>query len=306
MRRLSLLLIIASLIGGAIIASRSKPSGVSLDSAVTLWSDGLRDADQAGMGLTRMSDADEMRIGSEIAAAMQQSGNEDAAASAYISKVGALLIPGGQRKGISYHFHVLQSPVVNAFALPGGHVFVYSGLLDFVQSEAELASVLGHEISHVDLRHCVEKYQYSFRLSKNGMPELGTLIEFGHSLATLGFSPAQELDADAQGERLAVQAGYDPGAGIRLFARMQQYFREPAYTTANTPDGEAKQALSRALGDYFRSHPSSEERVRKLQEMQGRNYSVLRGRGYYIGKRNLRERKCWSEVSYADETVEVN
>lgn len=304
MKKLPLFVILAALIGGAIVASRSEPGTVNLDSALTLWSDGLRDADQAGMHLTRMSDADEVQIGEKMAASILTSSKEDAVASAYISKVGALLVPGIHRKGIAYHFYALHSPDVNAFALPGGYIFVYRGLLDFAQSEAELASVLGHEISHVDLRHCVEKYQYAVHLSKNGMPELGELVEFGHRLATMSFSPAQELDADAQGERLAVQAGYDPGAGAGMFTRMQQYFREPVYAAAHTPEGEATQALSRALGAYFRSHPASEERVRKLQEIQNRNDSILRGR-YYTGKRNLHERKCRSEANYPDETVEL-
>src|SRR5438309_1550737 len=68
----------------------------------------------------------------------------------YVNAVGQSLVPNVRRTGIAYQFHAIDSPEVNAFAVPGGQVFVFTGMLRFLKSEAELAAILGHEISHVD------------------------------------------------------------------------------------------------------------------------------------------------------------
>src|SRR4029077_11517551 len=124
-------------------------------------------------------------------------GREDADAGRYVMGVAQPLLPYLRRPGIRCEFHVIDSPLTNAFALPGGQIFVMRGLLEFVESEAELAAVLGHEMSHVDLRHCIEHYQYEAKLKKAGVPELGWIVETAHRLVMLGFSPQQELEADA-------------------------------------------------------------------------------------------------------------
>ena len=93
----------------------------------------------------------------------------------------------------------------------------------FVRSDSELAEVLGHEIAHVDLRHAVEHCQYQYRL--------GSLVELAHRLATMPFSADQELDADAEGLRLAIAGGYDPAAAAAVFTRLRARIpraREPA------------------------------------------------------------------------------
>ena len=83
-------------------------------------------------------------------------------------------------------------------------MIVTTGMMGFVQSNAELAEVIGHEIAHVDLRHAVERHQFQYRL--------GPLVELFHRLITMPYSADQELDADAEGLRLASAAGYDPAA----------------------------------------------------------------------------------------------
>jgi predicted Zn-dependent protease len=207
-------LILALLVIGAVLATRgtSDPQ-VSLDSMVELWSDTLRDTDQIGMKLTRVSDAEEMKIGADLAPGVADMGREDGDAARYVTGVAQPLVAHLRRPGIHYQFHVIDSPRINAFALPGGQIFVMRGLLEFVDSEAELAAVLGHEMSHVDLRHSIEHYQYETKLAKAGAPELGQIVEIAHRLVMHGFSPQQELEADAQGERLSVQSGYERYAG---------------------------------------------------------------------------------------------
>jgi predicted Zn-dependent protease len=300
-------LVVSMLVAGAALATRGTPdSQVSLTSVVELWSDTLRDTDQIGMKLTRVSDAEEMRIGADLARGVADLGSDDPDAARYLAGVAQPLLPHLRRQGIHYQFHVLDSPQINAFALPGGQIFVMRGLLDFVESEAELAAVLGHEMSHVDLRHCIEHYQYEARLKKAGSPGLGWLVEIAHRLVTQGFSEQQELEADAQGERLTVESGYDPDAEAALFTRMQARLHEPSRVQATTPAGEVAEATGEALGAYFHTHPPSEERVRRLNDMVARHTEEWAGRHYYVGKENLRERLPRSSHEYVSEFREIS
>ena len=263
---------------------------VSLDSAREIWADVLRDADEFGLHATRVSADKEMRLGGEIAERAGVWGNEDPEAARYVAAVGGALLPNLNRTAIRYQFHVIQSPEINAFALPGGHVFVLTGLLDFLQSEAELAAVVGHEMSHVDLRHCIERYQYELALRKLQVAPVGEMVSIAHQLVAVGYGQDQELEADASGERLAIEAGYDPDAAAAVFTRMKAKFGEPDRARATTPVGEAGQAVGEAIGSYFRSHPPSAERARRLTEMVERNRRELRGRVVYRGVENYRKR----------------
>jgi beta-barrel assembly-enhancing protease len=294
--------VLTLLVVGAVLATRgtSDPQ-VSLNSMVELWSDTLRDTDQIGMKLTRVSDAEEMKIGSDLARGVADMGPEDADAARYVTGVARPLAAHLRRPGIHYQFHVIDSPQINAFALPGGQIFVMRGLLEFVESEAELAAVLGHEMSHVDLRHAIEHYQYEAKLTKAGTPEVGQIVEIAHRLVMLGFSPRQELEADAQGERLSVQSGYDPDAESALFTRMKARFHEPSRVQAATPAGEVTEAAGDAIEAYFRSHPPSEERIAQLDDMLARNRAEFAGRQFYAGKENLRERVPRASHEYAGE-----
>ena len=153
---------------------------------------------------------------------------------------------------ISYRFHVVVAAQPNAFALPGGQVYVTGAMLQFVQSDDELAAILGHEMAHVDLRHCAERYQ---RLSKL-RPWLFT-VEYGKY---------QELDADAAGLRLTTQAGYDPAARGPL-PPLRADLRASPRGPRKHAVSEAARAASTALGSYFQSHPPSAERAARLAEL---------------------------------------
>jgi len=302
MPRIRFFLVLASLIAGAALATRGTTDPVvSLESLTELWSDTLRDTDQIGMKVTRVSDADEMRIGAELANLVGQFGPEDPAAQPYVSAVGQIVAQHVSRRGIHYQFHVVNSSVINAFALPGGQIFVTSGMLNFVESEAELAAILGHEISHVDLRHCIERYQYEAKLNKAGMPDIGQIVEIAHRLATFSFAQYQESDADAQGERMSIESGYDPEAAAALFRRMRTHLGERSRTPATTPSSEIGQSVGDALSSFFRTHPPSEERARDLDAIVGRQRPALKGKSFYVGRQNAAERTPRSARDYPGE-----
>lgn len=299
-------IILVLLVAGGVLASLGERNpDVSLSSVREIWADVLRDADQVGLKVTRVTGEEEMRLGAEMHGATSW-GREDAEAARYVTAVAARLTPHVRRTNIRYTFHVLDSPQVNAFALPGGHIYVLRGMLDFLQNESELAAILGHEITHVDLRHCIEHYQYELAMKKLGARDVGALVNIAHALAAMGYTRYQELEADAQGERLAIQAGYDPEAAPKLFHRMQVHFGEMAQAPAETPIGEVAQSIGAAIGDYFRTHPPSATRERRLNEMVRTNARRLNGQEVYVGARNYRERRTRAEIEYPEERRRVS
>lgn len=290
-RRYGFLLVLVVLVGGAAIVMLGEvEQDVSLSSVMEVWGDVLRDADQFGFKLTRVSDREEMEAGREISSKVSVWWRENHEWEGYVTAVGETLLPHIERKGIRYRFHVIEAGQINAFALPGGHIFVTTGMLGFLRSEAELASILGHEISHVDLRHCIERFQYELALKKVGAGEIGHLTEIIRRLLTVGYNKYQELEADAQGIRFSIQAGYDPEAAAAVFNRLKERFGEQTSPKAKTPVEEVAQTLGEAVGEYFQSHPPSEERKRRLNGLIDRKRQRLSGRAFYDGVENYRQR----------------
>jgi len=218
--------------------------------------------------LTRLSDAEEIRIGDELAerssAELSPSGaNRDVARriEAYLGEVGAQVARRAKRK-LPYKFHYIAAPsFINAFALPGGHVFVGQGLLALVTTEDELAAVLGHEVEHIDLYHCAERVQVEAAARK--IP-LGGLITLPVAVFQAGYSKNQELEADREGTWLAVQTGYSPYGIIRLFAKLEQ-MRRTYVDKAGSPQQELSEVAIQILAGYFRSHPLPEERILQVR-----------------------------------------
>jgi len=154
----------------------------------------------------RMPDAEEIRIGDELArsyAAQEERENtpEATIVEHYITRVGSELATHAHRI-LPYKFHYIPNPnFVNAFALPGGHVYVGAGLVSLMDSEDELAAVIGHEIEHIDHYHCADRVQQEQALRK--IP-LGGLVALPIEIFEAGYSKDQELEADREGTRLAV------------------------------------------------------------------------------------------------------
>jgi predicted Zn-dependent protease len=277
-------------LGGLLASFGRQDPTVDLDSAREIWSDVLRDADQIGLEATRMPAQEEMQLGARLAQGIQGWAPEDPRDSQYVAAVAAAMIPHLRRTRIQYRFHVVESPAINAFALPGGQIYVLRGMMNFLHSEAELAAVVGHEMAHVDLRHCVERYQYEHALGEVGAGSAGQAIDMARSLITVGYSPFQEFEADADGETLAIEAGYDPDAAVAVFQRLAATMGERPPPRANTPAGEVAQAMEQAVADYFESHPSSAERIQRLEEQVAHDHRRLAGRTFYIGVANFEQR----------------
>jgi len=245
----------------------------SLRAVLSLAGDAEREVSHAPLDLDNLSDADEIRIGDELAESYesslrssQKSGSEKQI-EAYIQQVGDVVAAHAQRR-LPYRFHyVPRASFVNAFALPGGHVFVGEGLLKLMQSEDALAAVLGHEVEHIDLRHCAERVQMEARLRNLGT--LGALLSLPIGVFTAGYSKTQEFEADRFGTALAVTAGYSPEGILQLMGEFErlEHGSTGKSTGAASPVDEAADVSVQTLEDYFRSHPPAAERKEQIEEL---------------------------------------
>lgn len=243
---------------------------VSARAILYLVGDSERELTRLPAKFTRISDSDEISVGNKIAESFL-SGRRDLAADAqaieaYIRQVGGQLAPYAQRK-LPYQFHYIPDRnFINAFALPGGHVFIGAGLIERMDTEDELATVLGHELEHVDHYHCAERLQVEAALRK--VP-LGELLGIPIALFQAGYSKDQELEADREGVLLAARAGYSANGAIRMFETFDQLFREVTKLAAS-PQQELSRVASDVLTGYFRSHPLPEDRISQIKEMIAR------------------------------------
>lgn len=179
----------------------------------------------------------------------------DPALLGYVSRIGHALVPPSAASHVTFNFHILRSPVVNAFALPNGSIYLSVGLLDRMENEAELAQVLGHEIAHVVLRHGL-KVSESNR-SSIVAAHIADLFLFGTSLAYLpylasvaSYSREQEEEADRFGLNAVASYGYSPEDALHIFDSMKVVKK-----------GEALD------GSWYSSHPSNQARLDALQTM---------------------------------------
>lgn len=216
-----------------------------------------------------MSPAREAALGKQAAAQVAQEIGlvEDAALNQYVRALGARLAANSPRRNVPYQFFVADMPEPNAFALPGGYVYVSRGLLALSNSEAELANVIGHEIGHVAARHSAQRETRALGANlltvlgvvaagASGNPALAQATSQLGQVAAAGliasYGRDQERQADEVGQNLAAQSGWNP-AGMSAF--LSQLRRESVLRSG-----------SERLPSFLDSHPATGERVRTTAE----------------------------------------
>ena len=188
--------------------------------------------------------------------------SQDKKLNAYVTRVGQRLAEDRERKNITYRFFVVRTDMVNAFALPGGYVYVTEGLLRLLEDEAELAAVLGHELAHVEKRHGVKRMRQAV-LAEKGADYAGEAAGSGvgeqvarlvadlfADMAVSGYGRKQELQSDEIGLALANGSGYDPEGAVRSFQRFLEL------------EGGAKKS---GMADFFASHPPTGKRIKQAE-----------------------------------------
>jgi predicted Zn-dependent protease len=227
--------------------------------------------------LDRLSDADEIAIGDEIATGYETEFKtsdtaHNTAVEAYLQTVG-LRVASHARRKLPWKFHYIPNPgFVNAFALPGGHIFVGEGLLKLMHSEDALAGVLGHEASHIDLRHCADRVQTEARLRNLGA--IGDLVGLPVEVFLAGYSKDQELEADRDGTTLAVNAGYSPLGILQLFDEFQK-LESSSSDKPGSPVEEAAGLSLQTLSGYFQSHPPATTRIAQVRALINDNHWLM-------------------------------
>ena len=235
--------------------------GFILGTGVAFWGSGCASVEQTGRSrLMLYSESAERQAGdaawAEVKQQEKRSGNTTAQSA--LRRVGGTLIAASGENSGNWEFVVFASSVPNAFALPGGHVAVYEALFQYTDNDAELATVLGHEIGHVLARHGGERMSQAAMQQWVGAllgaaTDSGELAMIAYGAATelgviLPFSRKHEYEADYIGLLLMADAGYDPAAAIAFWKKFSQL------------------SGSSRLESYFSTHPLGSDRIEALEK----------------------------------------
>ncbi len=253
---------------GVTIPPTETPPAVAVDSPTPTPTSGPLIIPGTDIEIPHLSDEDEIEIGREVAAEIEAEYGvyQNSAKKKRIANIGQQIVPHCDRPHLTYHFTILDTDEINAFAAPGGFIYVSRGMLEFIQSDDELAAVIGHEIAHVAQRHSAETIeaivltQMAAEALLAEQPDLADIYEteigqISTQMAALllfnGWSQQQEFEADKYGTIYMARAGYRPRAVIDMFRRMQARF-EPE------DPGMAEQLLL--------THPPFENRIEWVEE----------------------------------------
>ena len=237
----------------------------------------------AGLAHASFTIEDERKLGKEFYERLEKSDVliHDRKIDAYINQLGSKVLAQSEAAPFEFRFSVIKSSAINAFATPGGYVYVNRGLITLVETESELASVLAHEIGHINKRHVASIIEKS---QKVGMATLAAVLAgaflggggdlsaavAGFSLATattlsLKYSREHEEEADRLGMSYLVSAGYDGKAMLDFMKLMRRY----EFYSSNIPS-------------YFLTHPGTDERISYIDAMLQTTYTQ-KGRESIIG-----------------------
>jgi len=255
-----------------------------------------------GRELALLSEADELRLGREndTEVRKQYGVYANAPLQAYVQQLGERLAAKSHRPQLKYTFTVLDSPEVNAFALPGGYIYITRGIMAHLNSEAELAAVLGHEIGHVTARHAVRQYSAAmaanvgFTIGSILVPELASragqslLNTLGGALLS-GYGRDHELEADRLGAEYIARSDYDPKAMIEVITLLKN--QEVFEKTLAAKEGRAP----RVYHGVFASHPSADQRLQQVVGEADQHRTATNGRVERAAYLKLLDGLAWGD-----------
>ncbi len=226
-----------------------------------------------GTDVLGMSEKKEIEIGQQMhPKILQQYGRyEDEALQQYVNEIGQRIAKASHRPGLVYTFTVLDSDEVNAFALPGGFIYVTRGIMAYLNSEAELVAVLGHEVGHVTARHASRQQTGAMASGigatligiLTGSPDLMQVANMAGTALVRGYGRDMELEADALGAEYLGRLDYDPEAMIdvvRLLKNQELLELQAAREEGREP---------RVYHGVFSTHPDNDKRLREVIETAG-------------------------------------
>lgn len=211
--------------------------------------------------LSLISESQEIEMGRAYAEQVEatMAMYDDPQLEAYVSRIGQRLAAASERPNLPWSFKIVDDHVVNAFALPGGFIYVTRGILNHFNSEAELAAVLGHEIGHVTARHSVEQLSRAQlgglllgvgSILSEDVRRFGGIAQAGLSLLFLSYSRDDEHQADELGIRYALRESYDPREGAEVHTTLQRIGESRGQSGAPS---------------WLSTHPSSADRIERIR-----------------------------------------
>lgn len=243
-----------------------------------------------GQALKEIDEPQEIEIGRDMAARLLGAAPlvPDPALQRYVNDVGRWLASQTERPDLPWHFGVMDAPQLNAFAVPGGTIFVTRGLVARMKTEAELAGVLAHEIGHVLRKHHLKAIQkgaqtalageaLSTALKNNNAAARDKLISFGTEMYSRGLDKDDELEADRLGVVIASRAGYDSYGLPQVLQTLQ-----------------AMNAQDSSLALMFKTHPAPGARLDALGERMTPTLDRYAGQPR-VAERFLKETKALAQ-----------
>ena len=218
------------------------------------------------------ADVEEIAVGRQIAGNLLGASPlvKDKALQKYVNSVGRWVANQGERPDLEWHFGVIDSSDINAFAIPGGYIFVTQGLYRLLESEAQLAGVLAHEIAHVVRKHHYRVIQqarvvdFGSKLINQKIGQDSELVQrligSGAEVVARALDKNAEYESDRMGVVLSARAGYDQYALAEVLQQMGHYSRE---------DDSVKL--------LFKTHPLPDDRLSHLDEAMGETLDDLKG-----------------------------
>jgi len=213
---------------------------------------------KATAGMFSISPDKEKKLGQQAGADIEKSAPIVTGPVAdWVNRIGQRLVKVSNPE-FQYSFHVIDSPEINAFCLPGGHVFVYTGLRKVVKTDDELASVIAHEITHAEEHHYAK--QYSKNSKRQALLSIGsifvpigalgqTVLGLGDASLSAHYSRGSEAEADREGAARMKRAGFDPKAMVTVLTRL-----------ANEDSGDG-------LDKWLSDHPEGKKRAAAIQAL---------------------------------------
>jgi predicted Zn-dependent protease len=214
-----------------------------------------------GLMLSLIGEEQEIAMGREYSAQVDATMGlyEDPQLEAYVDSIGQALAAVSERPQLPWSFKIVDDPTVNAFALPGGYLYVTRGILTHFNSEAELAAVLGHEIGHVTARHSVEQISRAqlaglglgvASILSDEVASLQGVIGTGLGVLFLSYSRDDEHQADLLGVRYGLRKAYDPREAVKVHRMLSR---------------QTELRGGSGIPNWLSTHPSSEDRIDRIQ-----------------------------------------
>ena len=204
------------------------------------------------------NDLQEVQIGQQVVSEVEKEYkvSQDLRLNSWVEEIGQRLVAVSERKNLQFQFKVLDRDEINAFALPGGFIYVHKGLLEAVDHDAELAGVLAHEIGHVTARHGIRKlqthigYNLLMDILFKDNAKAQELMNVGFTLVVLGYGRENEFQADKLSVIYALRAGYNPHGIAQFLQKIKQMQkREPSIVET-----------------LLSTHPPTSERIKRVNE----------------------------------------